>query len=297
MTDGTALRLSVIGLGNMGEPMARRWLAAGYEVHGCDVSEQARVRLAAAGGTAHEAAPPAVEDASVVILMLPSSAVVNDVLKGVRTRLAAGTAVIDMSSSEPEQTRENARALGEAGVALMDAPVSGGVRGAEAGTLTIMAGGPGPLVEYQRPLLECLGTVIHVGPVGAGHAVKALNNLLSATHLWATSEAVLIAERFGIAPETILSVFNASSGRSGSSEVKWPRFILPGSYDSGFAARLMLKDAAIAAKLARQTGLPSTLADAVVSLWSRAADALPPGADHTEIARWIAASGEPPSPY
>lgn len=294
MTDGTALRLSVIGLGNMGEPMARRWLAAGYEVHGCDVSEQARVRLAAAGGTAHEAAPPAVEDASVVILMLPSSAVVNDVLKGVR--LAAGTVVIDMSSSEPAQTRENARALGEAGVALMDAPVSGGVRGAEAGTLTIMAGGPGPLVECQRPLLECLGTVIHVGPVGAGHAVKALNNLLSATHLWATSEAVLIAERFGIAPETILSVFNASSGRSGSSEVKWPKFILPGSYDSGFAARLMLKDAAIAARLARQTGLPSTLADAVVSLWSRAAEALPPGADHTEIARWIAASGEPPSP-
>jgi len=230
--------------------------------------------------------------------MLPNSAVVNDVIAGIRTRLATGATVIDMSSSEPARTRENARSLGEAGVALMDAPVSGGVRGATAGTLTIMAGGPASLVESQRHLLERLGTVIHVGPVGAGHAVKALNNLLSATHLWATSEAVLVGERFGIAPETILSVFNASSGRSGSSEVKWPKFILPGSYDSGFAARLMLKDAAIAARLARETGLPSTLADAVVSLWSRAAEDLEPGADHTEIARWIATSGgESPAPY
>ena len=288
MTDAAAARIAVIGLGNMGEPMAGRWLAAGYEVHGCDVSEQARARLAAAGGTVYEAAPAAVEGASVVVLVLPDSAVVNDVIAGIRTRLATGATVIDMSSSEPAQTRENARALGEAGVALMDAPVSGGVRGAVAGTLTIMAGGPGPLVEYQRHLLECLGTVIHVGPVGAGHAVKALNNLLSATHLWATSEAVLVGERFGIAPETILSVFNASSGRSGSSEVKWPKFILTGSYDSGFAARLMLKDAAIAAQLAREAGLPSTLPDAVVSLWSRAAEDLPAGADHTEIARWMA---------
>jgi 3-hydroxyisobutyrate dehydrogenase len=292
MTDAAAARIAVIGLGNMGEPMAGRWLAAGYEVHGCDVSEQARVRLAAAGGTVHEAAPPAVEGASVVVLMLPDSAVVNDVIAGIRTRLATGATVIDMSSSEPAQTCENARALGEAGVALMDAPVSGGVHGAVAGTLTIMAGGPGPLVESQRHLLECLGTVIHVGPVGAGHAVKALNNLLSATHLWATSEAVLVGERFGIAPETILSVFNSSSGRSGSSEVKWPKFILPGSYDSGFAARLMLKDAGIAARLTRETGLPTTLADTVVSLWSQAAGDLPPCADHTEVARWMrSASG------
>src|ERR1700733_3986676 len=288
MTDAAAARIAVIGLGNMGEPMAGRWLAAGYEVHGCDVSEQARARLAAAGGTVHEAAPAAVEGASVVVLVLPNSAVVNDVIAGIRTRLATGATVIDMSSSEPAQTRENARALGKAGIALMDAPVSGGVRGAVAGTLTIMAGGPGPLVASQRPLLEGLGTVIHVGPGGAGHAVKALNNLLSATHLWATSEAVLVGERFGIAPETILSVFNASSGRSGSSELKWPKIILTVGYDSGFAARLMLKDAAIAAQLAREAGLPGTLPDAVVSLWSQAVEDLPDGADHTEIARWMA---------
>jgi hypothetical protein len=129
MTEAAPTRIAVIGLGNMGEPMAGRWLAAGYEVRGCDVSEQARARLAAAGGIVHEAAPPAVEGASVVVLMLPNSAVVNDVIAGIRTRLAPGASVIDMSSSEPAQTRENARALGEAGVALMDAPVSGGVRG------------------------------------------------------------------------------------------------------------------------------------------------------------------------
>jgi 3-hydroxyisobutyrate dehydrogenase len=294
MTDA-ASRLAVIGLGNMGGPMAGRWLAAGYPVHGFDLSERARARFQAAGGTVRESAAAAADGAAAVILMLPGSAVVNDVIVAFRDRLAGGTVVIDMSSSEPAHTRENARALGEAGIAVMDAPVSGGVRGAEAGTLTIMAGGPEDLVTSQRPLLECLGRVIHVGPVGAGHAVKALNNLLSATHLWATSEAVLVGARFGVAPETILGVFNASSGRSGSSEVKWPKFILPETYDSGFGAQLMLKDAKIATRLAREAGLPSALADTVVSLWSRATEELPPGADHTEIARWIARQAPQPA--
>lgn len=281
--------VAIVGLGNMGTPMASRWLAGGYRVHGFDLDAGARERFTAAGGVVHDTADAAIEASSVVILMLPNSTIVNQVLgDAIATRsLRPGTVVIDMSSSEPTESQKNAVRLEAEGASFIDAPVSGGVRGAAAGTLTIMVGGEPELVEAQRALLEQLGTVVRVGPVGAGHAVKALNNLLSATHLWMTSEAVLIGEKFGVDAETILTAFNGSSGRSGSSEAKWPKFILPGTYDSGFEGRLMLKDARIATGLARELGRPTELGEEVVSLWATAIDELPPRADHTEIARWL----------
>ena len=171
---------------------------------------------------------------------------------------------------------------------MLDAPVSGGVSGAETGKLTIMVGGDAADVAEAKPYLAALGRVVHVGPIGSGHAVKALNNLLSATHLWATSEAMLIGERFGIDPEVMLSVFNSSSGRSGSTENKWPNFILPGTFDSGFGLRLMLKDMGIAVQLADQVGVPEPSGSCALDLWDRASQGLPPTADHTEIARWLA---------
>jgi 3-hydroxyisobutyrate dehydrogenase len=155
-----------------------------------------------------------------------------------------------------------------------------------------MVGGSDEVVSGIRPILSHLGTVRHVGPVGAGHAIKALNNLTSAAHLWITSEVVYIAERYGIQPSTALEVLNGSSGRSGSSEAKWPKFILPGSFDSGFAAGLMLKDIRIATKLADEVGRPSVLGDDVERLWAEAVEALPAGADHTRIAEYLARRGE-----
>jgi 3-hydroxyisobutyrate dehydrogenase len=281
--------VAVIGLGNMGNPMAGRLIAAGHAVHGYDVGVEALARFQAQGGFGHPDAVAAAATADVVILLLPDSTVVHDVVS--RLRAAGlprpGSTVIDMGSSEPMQTRLVAEALAGDGVRFIDAPVSGGVSGAEAGTLTVMAGGPDELVARFTPLLSRLGAVIHVGPLGAGHAVKALNNLISATHLWMTSEAVTIGEQFGIAPETTLRVLNGSSGRSGSSEAKWPKFILTGRYDSGFAARLMLKDAKIAARLADELGMPTDLGEQVVQLWAKAVEGLPAQADHTEIARWI----------
>ena len=221
--------------------------------------------------------------------MLPDSRIVQQVVSDEHfdQALRPGSIIVDMGSSEPMATRELAAQLGARGVRMVDAPVSGGVRGAEEGRLTIMAGGTQPDVDGLRPLLEVLGRVVHAGPIGAGDAVKALNNLLSATHLWVTSEAVLVGERFGIDPDVLLSILNSSSGRSGSTENKWPNFIRPGSYDSGFALRLMLKDMRIATGLARSTGLPSRLGEAAESLWSGAADALPTTADHTEVARYL----------
>jgi 3-hydroxyisobutyrate dehydrogenase len=151
-----------------------------------------------------------------------------------------------------------------------------------------MVGGEPDPVSRVRGLLDTLGSkVLHVGGSGAGHAVKALNNLLSATHLLITSEAMVAAARFGLDVPTVLDAINSSSGRSGSTENKWPNFIVTGSYDSGFSMPLMVKDMGIALQLIESAGGEADLAAASVRLWEAAARALGPDADHTEIARWL----------
>ncbi len=282
--------IGFVGLGRMGAPMSARLVAAGHTVIGYDVSEQARQGLAAAGGHDQRSLGDVAKGARLVILMLPNSDVVASVLEDATLleRLEPGAMVVDMSSSEPLRTRALAESLGTRAVRMLDAPVSGGVSGAEAGKLTIMVGGDASDMAEAKPYLAELGRVVHVGPIGSGHAVKALNNLLSATHLWVTSEAMLIGERFGIDPEVMLSVFNSSSGRSGSTENKWPNFIIPGTFDSGFGLRLMLKDMNIAIQLAKQVGAPDALGSCARDLWDRASQSLPATADHTEIARWLA---------
>jgi 3-hydroxyisobutyrate dehydrogenase len=279
-----------IGLGKMGSPMSARLAGARYVVRGYDVSEAGLKAWAArVPGAAAAASPAAAADgADAVILMLPDSAVVTDVLGDVLPAMRPGAVVVDMSSSRPQSTRELAVQAGEHGVALVDAPVSGGVRGAESGTLTVMAGGAPDDVRRVRPLLDVLGSqVTHVGGAGAGHAVKALNNLLSATHLLVTSEAMAAAAAFGLDVQAVLEVINTSSGRSGSTQNKWPNFILPGTFDSGFALKLMLKDMRIALGIAESAGTESRLSAAAVALWSQAAGELPGDPDHTEIARWL----------
>ncbi|MET4538637.1 3-hydroxyisobutyrate dehydrogenase [Arthrobacter bambusae] len=282
--------VAFIGLGNMGLPMATRLISGGHSVVGFDLSEEAQEKLAEAGGLPVATARDAVPAAQIVILMLPNSAIVETVLlrDGVADKVQEGAVVVDMSSSEPLATRELANVLRERhAVDLVDAPVSGGVKGAVNGTLTIMAGGREDALAKVTAALAVLGRVTRVGDVGAGHALKALNNLLSATHLLATSEAMLAGQLFGLDPQLMLSVLNSSSGRSGSTENKWPNFILPQTYDSGFGLRLMVKDMKIATGLCQQLGLPSPLGEGSVRLWEEAAEHLPATADHTEIARWL----------
>ncbi|KAB1650476.1 NAD(P)-dependent oxidoreductase [Pseudoclavibacter endophyticus] len=273
----------------MGSPMSQRLIDAGHDVIGSDPAAPARERLAAAGGTPVGSAPEAAAAADAVILMLPNS----DVVEAVAGELLAsgalrdGALVIDMSSSEPLRTRALHASLAEAGVRFADAPVSGGVGGAERGALTIMLGADDGDRAEAHELLAPLGTVRDCGQVGSGHAVKALNNFMSATHLWATSEAMVVGERFGLDPEVMLEVINGSSGRSGSTQNKWPNFILPGTYDSGFGLRLMLKDMRIAAALAGELGRALPLGDRAIALWTEAAGDLPADADHTRVAEWI----------
>ncbi len=221
----------------MGRPIAGRLVTAGHEVAGYDTAAVPDLDGVRSAGSAGAAAA----GAEVVLLCLPDARAVEAVVGG----LPEVPLLIDLSSSLPSLTR----ALGRP---LVDAPMSGGVAGAEAGTLTIMAGGDPDLLERARPILEVFSSrIYHAGPAGAGHAVKALNNALSALALAATSEAVATARLAAHAPEATVRRLNAGLGRSQNSEVKFPRDILSGRFASGFTAGLMVKDITTALAMAR----------------------------------------------
>jgi 3-hydroxyisobutyrate dehydrogenase len=236
--------------------------------------------------------------------MLPDSDVVERVLLGrlaseparasgsagggLLASLPAGATVIDMSSSDPACTQALAPLCAAAGVTLLDAPVSGGVAGARAGTLAVMVGGSAAAFDRFKPVLGAIGSrVTHAGGAGAGHAVKALNNLMSAANMLVASEALIAGRRFGLDPAVMLEVVNGSSGRSTATETKWPNFVLPEKYDAGFTIRLMVKDIRLALGIEHATGVPAAASEAVVATWEAALADLPPDADHTAIARWL----------
>lgn len=288
--------LGFVGLGRMGRPMATRLARAGYVVRGFDISDQARAAFGAATkdaltATAVKTLAEAAEDADAVILMLPDSVIIGEVThgQGLLDAMGPGSLLIDMSSADPAATAKLAEDAAVRKITLIGAPVSGGVPGAARGTLTIMAGGPKHAVQRARPVLAALGSrVVHVGAMAAaGHALKALNNLLSAISMVATSEAMLAGQRFGLDPAVMLDVINTSTGRSFATLRNWPDYVLTGGYDSGFAMDLLVKDALIGLDLEHAAGTGSRLAEVTVEMWRRAANWLPAGADHTEIVRWL----------
>jgi 3-hydroxyisobutyrate dehydrogenase len=275
----------------MGAPMTARLRDAGYEVRGYDISEAARGAFGkGAAATLREAA----DGTPAVVLMLPDSAVIRQVAfdDGLLDAMAPGSLLVDMSSSESSGTAELAAAAAARDVDVVGAPVSGGVAGAVGGTLTIMAGGSADAVARARPILEAIGSrVLQVGEgPGAGHALKSLNNLLAATTLLATSEAILAGQRYGLDPRVMLDAINTSSGRSAASQSKWPDYVLPGR-ETGFALRLMVKDVAIALGVVRETGAVAPLAETTLGLWQRAAAELPPDADQSAIVAWLRDGG------
>lgn len=275
--------VAFIGLGTMGQPMAGHLAAKGYSVRGWDVAEAAR---AASPVPVAASARAAVAGAAAVITMLPDSRAVEAALAGETLAEAApGTLVIDMSSSDPLATRALGLALAGRGFAMLDAPVSGGLKKARDATLAIMAGGEEADVARAMPLLEAMGAaVFRCGALGAGHAMKALNNYVSSAGLVAAVEALAIGQRFGLDPAIMVDVLNASTGRNNTTEHKLKQQVIPRSFAAGFAIGLMAKDVGAAATLARGVGLDAPLAQAMAERWADAATRLGPGADHTAIA-------------
>lgn len=292
MTDAAPARpvIAFIGLGKMGQPMVARLVGAGFTVRATDVAETARNIAAAAGAVAVATAAEAAAGAEIVITMLPDGKIVRRVLLdgGVVDALPKGGLVMDMSSSAAMETRELSADLGKRGIRLLDAPVSGGVRRAADGTLTIMVGGNSADLDEVRPVLAAMGkTITHMGPIGAGHAMKALNNYVSAAGLSAACEALLAGQAYGIDPNVMVDVLNTSTGKNNSTELKLKPFIISGTYASGFSMALMAKDIRTAADLAHALGTPAAGADRQASLWADALDELGTDADHTEIYRYL----------
>jgi 3-hydroxyisobutyrate dehydrogenase len=283
--------IGFIGLGNMGYPMAKRLAAAGYPLQVADLNAEAVTKFCEeTGGLATTKLADLGERSRVVITMLPDGKAVRKVLmdaNGVASRLQPGTILLDMSSCSPVDTRALAQELKDKGIDLVDAPVSGGVVKAVAGELAIMAGGNSDAIAACQPVLEQLGKVFNTGASGSGHAMKAINNFLSATTLAITSEALIAGKKFGLDPKVVVDIINASTGRSNSSEHKFPTFILPEKYTSGFYLGLMAKDLRFAKALHEAVDAPHTFIDAISALYDDAEKALGFQADNCEIHRYL----------
>jgi 3-hydroxyisobutyrate dehydrogenase len=282
--------IGFIGLGRMGRPMAARLAAARHALLVCDASPEAVDRFLAdhsgrAAGTPREAA----QASEVVITMLPTSAIVAEVLEGpdgLLAGIAPGALIIEMSSGEPAATQALAARAARAGALMIDAPVSGGVARAVTGELAIMVGGDDETFARAEPILRAMGTsLLRTGGVGTAHAMKALNNLVSAAGFLVSVEALLIGKRFGLEPAVMVEVLNASTGMNNSTKKKLQPFVLSRRFDSGFGLDLMVKDLSIALGIARTGGVAAPLSALTRELWA-AALAMHVGDDHTHAARF-----------
>ncbi|HZO01725.1 MAG TPA: NAD(P)-dependent oxidoreductase [Burkholderiales bacterium] len=267
-----------IGLGVMGRLMAANLETAGYAVQSFDLNDKGNRKSARA----------AAEGADALITMLPDGDAVRDAVLDALPGLKPGAVVVDMSSSDPAGTRALGLALSKNRVGMIDAPVSGAKFKAKDGTLAIMVGGEKEDFSRVLPVLQKLGNqIFHVGPLGAGHAVKALNNYLGAAGTLAGFEALLIAQAFGLDPVPMLDAINASTGRNSTTARKIPQDVLTGAFASGFKLALMTKDVGIAAELARGLKLKTPFLKETLKHWRAAQKKLPREADHTEIYKYL----------
>jgi 3-hydroxyisobutyrate dehydrogenase-like beta-hydroxyacid dehydrogenase len=277
-----AKQVGFIGLGRMGEPMALRLVAAGYELVVHDVRPEGVAALTAKGARA--AASPAEVAAAVdtVLLSLPTPPIVRDIAAKVGTGKVK--TVIDLSTTGATAAREIAAGLAAKGITAVDSPVSGGVAGAVAGTLAVMVAGPRALCKDLEPMLAVFGKVFFIGErPGMGQTMKLANNLLSATAMAATSEAIVFGVKSGLDPAVMCDVINAGSGRNTASMDKVPRQVITRKFAQGFATGLMYKDVRLCLEEAESAGVPMPVSTAVRTMWARATDELGGDSDMTAI--------------
>lgn len=285
------LKVGFIGVGAMGTPMVCNLIKAGYAVIIYDIRKEAMEALALEGVEQASSPKDVARQCPVVITMLPSSAEVEATVlgpDGVIEGVTPSSILIDMSSSYTYSTRMLSKKLAKKGARMLDAPVSGGVRGAREGTLAIMVGGDEKVLKECRSILEAMGSKItHVGNIGAGHAVKCLNNMCSACTMIITSEALVAAAKLGLNPELVLAAINNSSGRSYSSEYKFPTFVLNGAFNSGFTVSLMHKDVGMAVRLGEELHVPMFLGTIVQQVYNYAVAKGGSDMCHTSIVKFI----------
>jgi 3-hydroxyisobutyrate dehydrogenase len=279
--------IGMIGLGNMGRGMALTLMRAGYRVLGFDVVEATRTALASERIEITSTTGALMEAADVVILSLPTAAVVEQVVSGeggIIAHARAGVAIIDTSTSHPDTSRRLAQLAAATGMSFVDAPVSGGPKGAITGTMTMVIGGADEDVVRVMPVLEKMSAKrVHVGPVGAGNVAKIVNNLLCAAHLLTAAEALRIAREAGVDAARLLEALNAGSGRSGVTQVNLPTWVLNGAFDSGFTMKLMRKDVRLAEQVLNELGVALPLAAATARIWTDSAATIADDEDFNRI--------------
>jgi 3-hydroxyisobutyrate dehydrogenase-like beta-hydroxyacid dehydrogenase len=282
--------IGFIGVGRMGQPMASRLIAAGHPVIAYDIQGQALSAIANRGAATAASPQEVASRAEIVMTSLPVPAVVEEVVLG-KDGISSGSRIktfLDLSTTGPRVAKAIAAKLTERGITAIDAPVSGGVAGAVKGTLAVMTSGPKEVCERLRPTLEAIGKFFYIGPEpGMGQMMKLLNNLLSATATAATSEAIVLGVKAGLDPNVMIDVINAGSGRNTASEDKFPRAILPRTFDFGFALALMTKDVKLCIDEAEAQGVPMWIGQAVKQVWQYGLAQGGPDQDFTEIVRHI----------
>lgn len=262
------MKCAVIGLGAMGLPMARRLVEAGHQVTGYDVAAERRALLAKLGGEPADTAADAAEGAALALVMVLSAAQARDVVPAIAGRMATGGVVVLGSTVSPEDARAIAALAPHLG--FVDAPVSGGVAGAEGGKLAIMASGSADAMERARPALEPLGRVFDCGrEVGKGSLVKAVNQLLCAVHIAAAAEAFAFARSSGIDPALLMDVMSAGAANSSMFQTRVPR-MRDNDFTTKSAVELFTKDLAIVLEATRQAGTPAFLAQTALQVFQMA---------------------------
>jgi 3-hydroxyisobutyrate dehydrogenase len=286
------MNVAFLGLGAIGWPMARRVAEAGFSLAIWNRTAERARDFSSATGARHAASPAdAARGVDVCITCLPNSPEVLALLEGESGLLGAmkpGAVLVDCTSGEPGASRDIALRLREKGVDFIDAPVSGGVSGAEKGALTVMVGGDRAVLERVRPVLEAFGQkIVHCGKVGAGDALKAVNNALLAVHIWSAAEGLALLVKEGVAPSVALDVINASSGRSNASMNLFPERVLTRAFPRTFRLALLDKDVGIAAGVASADGVPAPMLQLTAALWRVAHNSLGEVADHVETVKLI----------
>ena len=290
-------RYGYVGIGNMGGPMAANLARTGSEVIIGDLNTAA----VEAFTTEYETARPANglaavgQDAEAVFACLPNGKIVREAVLGeggVAEGMAQGSVLVDMSSSSPMGTIELGKELADRGIRMVDAPVSGGVPRAIEGTIAIMVGGAKEDIQKLRPALDAMGgQIFETGDLGSAHAMKAINNVLSATNFVVGVEALVIGKKFGLDPENMVDILNFSSGKNSATEGKLKQYVLSRGFDSGFSMDLMIKDVATALDLAHEMGVPWMIGGTVYEMYQAARNHMIDNADNSDIARWIEANG------